>query len=292
MRKRISGKRDSFTLIELLVVIVIILILTGLFLPSLGKTRENARQARCKNNLKNLHTAVMSYSYETSGYMPSSSSTERFDNRRNPRWQQHSVGWVHWTEYSSHNDDNKDATKPGYTKWWGPDGIKSIQTGALWEFTGRNMKVYLCPTFARPEYSGTRDPENEDLFDEDNNPVVRSYAMNSRVSGNRDSKLGDMEASRTLLFADHAHTKRPEGEDADIADRCILEDSSAGGDTQRRERHDLWAGSLEGGTNSAGDKLVETIGMHHKGKGVVVFVDGHVETLTWQDTYAAWNSQW
>lgn len=54
-------KSRGFTLIELLVVIAIIAVLVALLLPAVQQAREAARRSSCKNNLKNLGVAMMSY---------------------------------------------------------------------------------------------------------------------------------------------------------------------------------------------------------------------------------------
>ncbi len=59
MPKRL--RKTGFTLIELLVVIAIIAILIALLLPAVQQAREAARRSSCRNNLKQLGTALHNY---------------------------------------------------------------------------------------------------------------------------------------------------------------------------------------------------------------------------------------
>lgn len=55
-------KKINFTLVELLVVISIIMILSSLLLPALGRARGLARQNSCAGNLRQVNMAALSYS--------------------------------------------------------------------------------------------------------------------------------------------------------------------------------------------------------------------------------------
>jgi prepilin-type processing-associated H-X9-DG protein len=239
----------------MLVVIVIIGILAALIMPALGRTRESARSARCKNNLKNLHTAAMNYAYENNKALPPSTT------------------WC--TGFTS----------PTY--WWGPMAYTNIPRGALWNFTGQNRKVYLCPTFARPEYCGARGPNpampsSGGALGSAANPVVRSYGMNSQL-GN--AQVGSREASRIFLFADQSHTNRYGGlQISQWSMRSYDPASPANNET-------YWNGAMDAFTNSSFVSR-EVFGVHHGGKANVIFLDGHVETLPPGDTLRAWKGKW
>jgi prepilin-type N-terminal cleavage/methylation domain-containing protein/prepilin-type processing-associated H-X9-DG protein len=60
----------AFTLIELLVVIAIIAILMGILMPVLHKAREQARDAMCRSNLKQIGMGANLYAEEWNQYVP------------------------------------------------------------------------------------------------------------------------------------------------------------------------------------------------------------------------------
>ncbi len=54
-------RTDGFTLVELLVVVAVIGVLAALVMPAIGRAREAARSAACKNNLRQLGLGMNSY---------------------------------------------------------------------------------------------------------------------------------------------------------------------------------------------------------------------------------------
>src|SRR5688572_11738693 len=63
-------KHKAFSIIELLVIIGIMAILIALLLPTIIRTRENARTVQCAAQLRNLGQAFFNYAAQNDGHLP------------------------------------------------------------------------------------------------------------------------------------------------------------------------------------------------------------------------------
>ena len=66
-------RKTGFTLIELLVVIAIIAILMGILLPSLNRTRQQAKKIACLSNMRQMGIATQTYLIDSNYRLPPSS---------------------------------------------------------------------------------------------------------------------------------------------------------------------------------------------------------------------------
>ncbi|MDR1383062.1 MAG: DUF1559 domain-containing protein [Planctomycetaceae bacterium] len=71
-------RRDAFTLIELLVVIAIIALLISLLIPAIQAAREMARRSHCKNNIKQISLALVTYHDALKTFPPGNITFEKY----------------------------------------------------------------------------------------------------------------------------------------------------------------------------------------------------------------------
>ncbi len=290
--------KKAFTLIELLVVIAIIMMLAGLIFPAIKGARERSREVVCKNNLKQLQVATLSYAINNGGGLPGSKSTESWDpGPACPhgvlKSYRQGTGWIDWVNYECHHNsprDNDNDRKPGETPWWGPKGLTCITNGTLWEYV-KSTKAYACPEWSRKDVCGEKDPEGGSLtFSSTNNKPWRSYAMNSQVSGRN---IGDIECSKYILFTELGNTNFLTAAATNrVSERNMTEKFDYSWDKGSRTEADGWDGSLTCTTESGKEWPRENVGLYHKGKANAVFVDGHVEKVAWNVTTNAASGNW
>jgi prepilin-type N-terminal cleavage/methylation domain-containing protein/prepilin-type processing-associated H-X9-DG protein len=81
-------KTNNFTLIELLVVVSVIAILASLLLPSLGKSRQKARQAVCLSTQRQINTAILMYTDDNNYYPPNTINSTFLSGGQSIFWKQ------------------------------------------------------------------------------------------------------------------------------------------------------------------------------------------------------------
>jgi prepilin-type N-terminal cleavage/methylation domain-containing protein/prepilin-type processing-associated H-X9-DG protein len=141
--------RWGFTLVELMVVMVIISILLALLLPAVMSMRESARGIECKNHLRQIGLAVLSYTNHNNDVLPTY------------RW--YDSGPLFTLTF---NDERIQVDKPRWNLLIGPFIEGSLDTSILDpdgdgivdfddDFTPFANKVFICPNAA--ERNNSRD---------------------------------------------------------------------------------------------------------------------------------------
>ena len=64
-----APRRAGFSLVELLVVIAVVVLLAGIILPALNRSRERARKSVCVGNLRQVSIAALMY-HDDAGVLP------------------------------------------------------------------------------------------------------------------------------------------------------------------------------------------------------------------------------
>lgn len=300
-----NRKKQGFTLVELLVVLAVIGILAGMIFPALKNGLSKANDEKCRTNLKQLHTACISYANEHGGDFPRAQSFEIF-NSRTQRYEERR-GWVAWvpsdrdidtlnSQWDGKKGEKSQSEELRHDRGRGDDARFGVEHGTIFEYMSESFEHYVCP--ASEKISFTEEG------------IYRTYAMNeffyaphftsawhcrklTRIGtdeafpyGDRDTKKSFVpEASKLLLFSENVVPNYGSSEKGKF-------------NTQRKNKGDIcrhgdcvlvaWE---KGNVNTKEEDYIRPIHQRRKQKELdsnkeidfgfayAIFVDGHIEQL-------------
>ncbi len=286
MTTKFSSK--GFTLIELLVVMAILGILMGLVVPKVGRMMDEAKENKCRTNLRQLQTAVISHMNDKGGDLPYAMSYEVYEPAGMLYYERR--GWISWkppqgktladrwthrvegkkrggAEESMENDMEQDFGI-------GDDALFGIENGTLYQYMNQSVQHYACPLMK----SGTQ--------------VYRTYAMSgffrspenpnwwprylSRIGTSETYDSYKPESAKLLLFSEiqaAPGTYKHSGADA----------AKAGNDKNapRNPADCCFAPSSKnlGGTDDDKIYAIHRGGDSKTKAALAVFLDGHIEKV-------------
>ncbi len=256
-------KQRGFTLIELLVVIAIIAILAGMLLPALAKAKEKGQQAVCRSNLKQLGLAMHMYVDDNQDTFPGTASKGAFVAMKED--------WIFW------NLTLRPSNDPGLP----PSYFTNVQNSAIARYIGSfTTNLFRCPAdrdAPAREAKWRRAPAGT-------NPYLYSYTFPSYVSGSGQnhgmSSIYGAAGAPPLHFKMTA-VKSPTQklmlveENGSTENVFVFDSGNIADDGRWVPDSNLLSARHKFGT---GMRLTQKDYLE-KGRGSVVFADGHVELV-------------
>jgi prepilin-type N-terminal cleavage/methylation domain-containing protein/prepilin-type processing-associated H-X9-DG protein len=249
-RRSASRRRIAFTLVELLVVIAIVGLLVATLLPAVQSVRESARQAQCKNNLRQIGIALLSY-HEMRGRFPAGCQ----DTTRHPVF-----GYVVWPPAPPYGEYAWSAFLLPYLEqeaiYQQIDFSQTFDAASNEVPAGRAIPVYLCPSTVR-------------------RALPAGQIDYGGLTGEQITQPGSPNLSAGLLIYDQPFAIR-QIEDGASRTLMVAEDTR-GPDKRWVHGRNIFA-QMWGINDPAGDGDNE-IRSDHSGGALGLFADGHVLLL-------------
>ena len=276
--------KRAFTLIELLIVIGIIGILSGVLLSTFGGATESARLAKCQSNIKNLASALNSYSMEAGHYPYAGSAQYMYSSYDGELLVGVHKGWLSWLDKGQFVGRVQEAKSISQSSYAGSfdDVTHALTNGAIWRAVNKNRTVYQCPVHAKAcQQHGSGTPGWSYAM----NPYFGYERQKGKAMASKDETIkinGISRADRRLLFAEiqGLTIANPKKYRATSLPELHVSDGSGSATTDGILQYK----SEKSGKTVGGDGSAESIGFNHirsnRIVGLVAFADGHTEAIT------------
>jgi prepilin-type processing-associated H-X9-DG protein len=166
------SKITAFTLVELMVVVAVLALMVALMMPAIQASRESSRAINCRNNLKQIGTAIANYEsvYKT---LPKGAEG-RFDRTLSPATMYGFSWWVLVLPFLEQDAIVSELDRTGANVGWAQANAHNASVA-----NGFGPSFLFCPSssverfvaagnsqIAAPSYCGISGASNEDGFDE------------------------------------------------------------------------------------------------------------------------------